>query len=143
MKADRVKGIFTLPVLLGDSLARRVGVILLLLQYPLSPMLTGCFNFVRYIIVIYHWGVSPYLLVLAGIPNLVRTVKVYLKPAPPSPPLGYPNDHWPLWFVYYGMVVLIVNNFLNKFCYKAFRHTTTFGSLFLLGTLIDFIVSKA
>jgi len=85
LQADRTKGILTLPVLLGDQLARYTGILLMILQY---------------VIVVSTYGViAPQLLVVFALPRLWKTILVYSSPAPKQPPPDYPKNVWPLWFV--------------------------------------------
>ena len=66
----------------------------------------------------------PLLLALASLPVLPRIFAVFRLPKPTEPPAGYPEEAWPLWFSAY-----------------AFRHTRRFTSLFLLGVIVDTVLS--
>ncbi|WP_207890485.1 prenyltransferase [Rubrobacter taiwanensis] len=108
--ADREKGIYTLPVLLGERLSRGAAISMMALQYAfvLYLVLTGFFTPVM-------------LLVLLALPMFRDVLKVYLKPRPEE----VPQDPrlaalWPLWFV----------NF-------AFVHNRRFGVLFLCGLILE------
>lgn len=107
--ADRAKGVRTLPVLLGDEVARQATRLMLLAQYLLCVLLvtTGSFG----------W---PLLLVLLALPKLRQLWSVFGKPKPGERPEGYPEAIWPLWFSAH-----------------AFRHTRPFSALFLLGLVLD------
>jgi 1,4-dihydroxy-2-naphthoate polyprenyltransferase len=107
--ADTKLGVRTLPVILGESLARRVGAWLMILFYPLTA------------IVVLAGLVGPWVLLVAlGIPRLLSVLKVFALPKPTEPPPGYPERGWPLWFVGY-----------------AFVHTRRAGGLFTLGLLLN------
>ena len=111
---DQVKGIRTLPVILGESLSRKVTVALLLAQYPVIAYLvyTGFFH--------------PVMLVtFASMFSLRRVFQVFSHPRPESPPADFPEDVWPLWFV--GV---------------AFWFTRRYSAFFLLGLILDVVFSK-
>jgi 1,4-dihydroxy-2-naphthoate octaprenyltransferase len=108
---DTALGIRTLPVILGERLARRTGQALMILFYPLTlaTVLAG-------------W-VGPWvLLAVLAIPELLRTLRFYNEPKPQSPPDWYPKRGWPLWFVGF-----------------AFRHTRLAGGLLTLGLLLNVV----
>jgi len=109
---DTALGIRTLPVILGEHLARRTGQALMILFYPLVLLA-----------VLAGW-VGPWvLLAVLAIPTLWRVLKVYNQPKPAEPPSWYPARGWPLWFVGF-----------------AFRHTRLAGGLLTLGLLINVFV---
>jgi 1,4-dihydroxy-2-naphthoate octaprenyltransferase len=109
---DTALGIRTLPVILGESLARRTGQALMILFYPLV-LLT----------VLVGW-VGPWVLLsVLAIPTLLKVLKVYNEPKPTEPPAWYPARGWPLWFVGF-----------------AFRHTRLAGALLTLGLLINVLL---
>lgn len=109
LTADRAKGIFTLPVLLGEALARRSVIVMLAIQLALvlAMIATGALG----------W---PLLLVLLAIPHLRQTAAVFSRPRPENRPANFPSHIWPTYLVAY-----------------AFRYNRTFGLLFLLGLLVD------
>lgn len=109
LDADRGKGIFTLPVLLGEALARRSVVVMLAAQLAavLALIATGALA----------W---PLLIVLAALPTLRETAAVFAKPRPETCPAGFPSSIWPTYLVAY-----------------AFRYNRRFGLLFLLGLLLE------
>ena len=109
---DTALGIRTLPVILGEHLARRTGQALMIAFYPLVlfAVLAG-------------W-VGPWvLLAVLAIPELIRTLRFYNEPKPDAPPAWYPARGWPLWFVGF-----------------AFRHVRLAGGLLTLGLLINVVV---
>ncbi len=110
IEADTALGIRTMPVILGERLARRVNQVLMLACYPIlvGAALAG-------------W-IGPWvLLVLLGLPRLVTVLRTYSRPKPESPPQSYVG--WPLWFVGY-----------------AFVHTRRAGGLLMLGLLLNAFV---
>ncbi len=111
---DRVKGIRTLPVILGERLSRWVTVGLLLAQYPVIGYLvaTGFFHPVM-------------LITFASAFSLKRVFQVFAQPRPESPPKDFPDDVWPLWFV--GV---------------AFWFTRRYSGFFLLGLVLDILITR-
>ncbi len=86
IEADAAKGIHTLPVILGESLARRVAQGLMIAYYPII------------IVAVAVGFIGPWLLLsLLGIPRLVQVLRMFNKPKPKSPPESYIG--WPLGFV--------------------------------------------
>jgi 1,4-dihydroxy-2-naphthoate octaprenyltransferase len=113
LEADRIKGVHTLPVLLGERLSRYCVLAMISAQYLLCILLVVAGSF--------GW---PLLLVLFSLPALPLLFAVYGNPKPSAPPEDYPQGAWPLWFSAY-----------------AFRHTRRFTSLFLLGVVIDTVLA--
>ena len=110
ISADSAKGIRTLPVILGESLARRTAQALMIAFYPIvvGAALVG-------------W-IGPFvLLAVLGIPRLLEVLGQFSKPRPESPPHSYVG--WPLWFV--G---------------GAFIHTRRAGGLLIVGLLLNAIL---
>jgi len=110
ISADSAKGIRTLPVILGESLARRTAQTLMIAFYPIvvGAALAG-------------W-IGPFvLLAVLGIPRLLEVLGQFSKPRPESPPHSYVG--WPLWFV--G---------------GAFIHTRLAGGLLIVGLLLNAIL---
>jgi 1,4-dihydroxy-2-naphthoate polyprenyltransferase len=109
---DTALGIRTLPVILGEPLARRTGQLLMIAFYPL---LAGA--------VLAGW-VGPWvLLAVVAIPELIRALRFFNKPKPDAPPAWYPARGWPLWFVGF-----------------AFRHVRLAGFLMTLGLVLNVLV---
>ena len=109
---DTALGIRTLPVILGERLARRTGQALMILFYPLVLLA-----------VLVGW-VGPWvLLTVLAIPTLWSVLKVYNQPKPAEPPAWYPSRGWPLWFVGF-----------------AFRHVRLAGALLTVGLVLNLIV---
>jgi 1,4-dihydroxy-2-naphthoate octaprenyltransferase len=107
IEADRKKGVRTMPVLLGERLARQVAQVLMVAFYPIVIAA-----------VVVGW-IGPWVaLVVLGIPRLLTTLKTYSSPRPETPPHSYVG--WPLWFV--G---------------ASFVHTRRAGGLLVLGLLLN------
>jgi 1,4-dihydroxy-2-naphthoate octaprenyltransferase len=113
LDADAAKHIRTLPVLLGESLARYVTLSLMIVQYVL----------VAYLMIIGFF--TPVMLVVfLSLPMFFRVVlPMYRHPGPAERPEDYPADIWPLWFVA-----------------SAFAFSRRFGILFLAGLILDTIL---
>ncbi|MDP4788721.1 MAG: prenyltransferase [Haliea sp.] len=109
LSADHAKGVYTLPVLLGERRARQVTMALLFAQYALvlGLVLTQTFA----------W---PLLLVGASLPSVWRTLQPLRTAKPVSRPEKYSAELWPLWF--------------SAAC---LRHTRHFTPLFLAGIVLD------
>jgi 1,4-dihydroxy-2-naphthoate octaprenyltransferase len=110
ISADTAKGIHTLPVILGDSRARRVAQALMIAFYPIviGSALIG-------------W-IGPFvMLVVLGIPLLLKVLQQFSSPRPETPPHSYVG--WPLWFV--G---------------GAFTHTRRAGGLLILGLFLNAVL---
>lgn len=108
--ADIKKGIHTLPVLVGEKLARHINQLLMISFYVL---ILG--------MVVYNILGMGVLLVFLALPRLFKAVKLHSEPKPLSPPEGWPV--WPLWLVSW-----------------AFWHNKLAGGLFVLGLIINVIV---
>jgi 1,4-dihydroxy-2-naphthoate octaprenyltransferase len=107
---DTRLGIRTLPVILGEVRARRVAQVLMISFYPIvvGSALVG-------------W-IGPFvMLVVLGIPMLLRVLGQFSRPRPDTPPRGYVG--WPLWYV--G---------------GAFLLTRRAGGLLILGLLLNAIL---
>jgi 1,4-dihydroxy-2-naphthoate octaprenyltransferase len=105
---DAGKGVRTLPVLLGESTARRWVQLMLCLQY------LGCIALVSS--GAEHWIL---LIVLFNLPCLRRLLLNFHHPKPLQPPADFPDNIWPLWFSAF-----------------AFDHTRRFTTLFIAALLI-------
>jgi 1,4-dihydroxy-2-naphthoate octaprenyltransferase len=108
--ADTAKNINTLPVILGEKLARQVTQILMISFYPLVFLLLW-FKVV---------GIAV-LLVFLALPTLYKSLKVYNKPKPDDS--GEKWTGWPLFFVGWS-----------------FYHSRAAGGLFILGLVINIII---
>jgi len=110
--ADLAKGVKTLPVILGDRVARTTTLAMLFAQYLLCIGLVAAGS--------YSWTL---LLVLINAPRLLPLLKVFSCAKPVAKPQDYLDEIWPLWFSAH-----------------AFRHTRQFTSLFLLGVILDTVI---
>jgi len=111
LKIDQSKHIHTLPVLIGEKAAR----------YTVLAMMALPYLFTGYLIAIKFF--TPVMaIVLLAIPTFLQTYPALLKPKPETRPEGFPEGQggWPLFFAP-----------------LAFRNNRSFGSLFMLGLLID------
>ncbi len=112
LEFDAAKGVRTLPVLLGESLARRCVQAMLITQY------LGCVLLV--VTGREHWIL---LLVFLATPFLVRQLRNFSRTKPTQRPQEFPENLWPLWFAP-----------------NAFAHTRRFTPLFLgalaIGTVL-------
>ena len=107
---DKVKGIHTLPVVIGEKASRYAVLGMMILPYFLTA----------YLIVVKFF--TPIMaIVLFAIPAFLQYYPVFLKPKPKEKPEGQPG--WPLYFVGY-----------------AFYNNRKFGSLFMFGLLIDVLL---
>lgn len=108
---DKAKNIHTLPVVIGEKAAR----------YTVLAMMIAPYLFTAYLIAIRFF--TPVMaVVLLAIPTLRQTYPALLRPKPETRPDGFPDGQggWPLYFAP-----------------LAFRNNRAFGSLFMLGLLID------
>jgi 1,4-dihydroxy-2-naphthoate octaprenyltransferase len=108
---DKEKRIHTLPVVVGERNARFAMVGMFILQY-----LT-----VIYLVITGFFTPVPLVVVLA-IPLLLKILPMFRAPKPDEKPADYP-DVWP-----------------NYFVGAAFLHNRRFGSLFLLGLILDVVL---
>lgn len=114
LDADRLKGIHTLPVLIGEKAARYTILAMMILPYllVLILILTGYF--------------TPALaLVILALPTFRKLYPAFLKPKPEACPPDFPQGQggWPLYFA----PIAFVNN-------------RAFGTYFLLGVILDSLV---
>lgn len=112
LEEDRSKGVNSMPVILGDTVSRKIVVALLAAQYLLSAVLVISGHF--------SWAL---LLVFVSLPRLLKVLKAFKHAKPAEKPANYPKQVWPLWFSAF-----------------AFSHTRIFTSAFLVGVLIDVMV---
>lgn len=109
---DRNKGIRTLPVILGESMARFSVLMIWQVQYlGLS------------ILVLLSLAPWPLLLVWLALPKALQCTRPFLQPRPSEAPEDLPDGVWPLYLVTY-----------------AFDHNRMFSGLLFLGLLISLFV---
>ncbi len=82
---DQEKGIRTMPIVLGEKLARQVTIALCMGMYVSTAALAVWQEM---------WAL---VLVLGALPLMSLVLRFYTKPKPSEPPESYPG--WPLWFV--------------------------------------------
>jgi len=110
---DKSKGIYSLPVLLGEHKSRKVAQIIMLSQYVLAT----------YLYISGYLG-SSVLLLLLVLPTLFQTYKVFSQPRPTEMPEGFRQEVWPLWFAPH-----------------AFQYTRRFSMFFLLMLIAENILA--
>ena len=104
---DKAKGIHTLPVVIGEKASR----------YAVLAMMIAPYIFTVYLIGIRFF--TPIMLVVfLALPTFLQIYPKFLKPKPETRPEG--QIGWPLYFVGY-----------------AFVNNRKFGTLFMLGLLVD------
>ncbi|NWG33178.1 MAG: prenyltransferase [Chloroflexi bacterium] len=104
---DAKKGIHTLPVVIGEKASR----------YTVLAMMIAPYFITLYLVAI-KFFTPVMLIVFLAVPTFLKYYPVFLTPKPAVQPEGQPG--WPLYFVGY-----------------AFYNNRKFGSLFMLGLLID------
>lgn len=103
---DLSKGIHTLPVLLGERIARAVTMLAIILMYVMTAVP----------ILLAH--LTPFAaMTLLALPRALRALSILRQPCPSTPPIGYIG--WPLWY--------------HRVC---LRHNRAFGWLFICGLAI-------
>jgi 1,4-dihydroxy-2-naphthoate polyprenyltransferase len=114
MPVDKAKKIFTVPVLIGERVARYAVLAMMILPYGLVLylILTGYFTPVM-------------LLVTLAIPTFLKIYPQFLKPKPETRPENFPDGQggWPLYFAP-----------------QAFINNRAFGMWFMLGLILDVIL---
>jgi len=107
---DRLKGIHTLPVVIGEKASR----------YAVLTMMVLPYLFTLYLIIV-KFFTPVMLIVFFALPAFTQIYPIFLKPKPETKPEG--QIGWPLYFVGY-----------------AFYNNRRFGSLFMVGLLIDVLL---
>lgn len=114
LKEDRKKKIFTLPVLLGESISRYTVLIVWIFQYAAFSWL------------VFKGGLTyPVLIIFLALPYFLKKARPFLKKRPETRPDNYEEEAWPLYFVRY-----------------AFEYNKRFSLLFLLGIILHVIALK-
>ncbi len=111
LKEDRVKGVRTLPVLLGETAARYITISAIVLSYVV----------VAYLVFVPRFLTPLMLLVLVAIGPARKALQRLSVPRPEGPPPGYPI--WPRWF--------------STVC---FVHNRVFSNYFVLALIGDTLV---
>ena len=108
MKDDKLKGVGTLPVRIGETAARYVNISVLVLIYLV----------VLYLVFIPQYFTPLMLIIFFAIKRLILAIKILSKPRPDAPPAGFP--FWPTYFSAFN-----------------FNHNRLFGGLFILALIGD------
>lgn len=110
---DKKRGIHTLPVVIGENIARYTLLGILILQYlfTLYLIISGYFTPVM-------------LIVVLALPVLREIWPMFKAPKPQEKPADFP-EVWP-----------------NYFVSAAFQHNRRFGVWFLLGLIVDILLTK-
>ena len=113
MDDDKKKGVGTFPVRVGQTFARYVNILSIVLAYGVIIYLvaTGYFS-------------TLMLIIVFALQRAMYAVAVLSKPRPDAAPKGF-EAFWPTWF--------------SGFC---FYHNRMFGGLFILGILLDTVARK-
>ena len=111
LKEDRVKGVRTLPVLVGETAARYITISAICLSYVV----------VAYLVFVPRFLTPLMLLVLVAISPAGKALRRLSQPRPDGPPAGYPI--WPRWF--------------STVC---FVHNRVFSNYFVLGLIGDTLI---
>lgn len=108
---DREKRIFTIPVLIGERVARYAVLVMMVLAY-----------LVTFYLIAIRFFTPVLLVVVLALPVLRRTVPALLRPKPAVRPADFPDGQggWPLYFAP-----------------LAFINNRAFGMRFLLGVILD------
>ncbi|MCQ3935632.1 MAG: prenyltransferase [Chloroflexi bacterium] len=111
IQVDRAKKIYTLPVVIGEKAARYTVMAMMILPYVFTGYLIAAKFFTPVM-----------LIVLFALPALRQSLPPLTQPKPETRPEGFPDGQggWPLYFAPI-----------------AFRNNRSFGSLFMLGLLLD------
>jgi 1,4-dihydroxy-2-naphthoate octaprenyltransferase len=113
LNQDKELKIYTLPVVLGETLAR----------WTMTALLISSYLIVVYL-VLSRFFTPVMLLTFLGIPTLVEIWPILANPKPDEKPEGFP-DVWP-----------------NYYVAAAFHHTRRFGGLFLVAVVLDTIIQR-
>ncbi len=112
---DKAKGIHTLPVILGEKVARHTVLGMMALMYLL----------VGYLVLVGYF--SPVMaVVLVGLTSLPSVWAMYKAPKPAAEPADLPKGIWPLYF-----------------SAASFGHNRRYGTFFLLGLILELILKLA
>jgi len=113
MKDDKVKGVGTFPVRVGQTFARYTDIFSIVMAYGIVIYLVATGYFSTFM-----------LLILFAAQRAMYAVAVLSKPRPDAAPQGF-EAFWPTWF--------------SGFC---FYHNRSFGGLFVVGILLDTFFRK-
>lgn len=114
LKEDKVKGIHTLPVIIGETASRYAVLTMIALQYAavIGLVIAGYFSWVMLIVLLAWYYLPP-------------VIKVFSHPRPTEKPASGPAaESWPLYFVA-----------------AAFYQNRSYGLLLLLGLILQLFIS--
>jgi 1,4-dihydroxy-2-naphthoate octaprenyltransferase len=111
LREDKVKGVRTLPVLVGETAARYITIGAIVLAYVITV----------YLIIFPHFYTPVMLLIFLAHKPARAALQRLSKPRPMEPPTGYPI--WPRWF--------------STVC---FVHNLVFSNFFVLGLIADTVI---
>jgi 1,4-dihydroxy-2-naphthoate octaprenyltransferase len=111
LKEDKVKGVRTLPVLVGEPAAR----------FITMGAIIGSYLITLYLIFVTHFFTPVMLLVFIAYKPAMLAIQRMSKPRPSEPPAGYPI--WPRWF--------------STVC---FVHNRVFSNYFVLALIIETMI---
>lgn len=111
LREDKAKGVYTLPVLVGEVAARYITMFAIVLAYAIT----------LYLIFISHFFTPVMLLVFFAIKPAQTAILRFSKPRPTEPPTGYPI--WPRWY--------------STVC---FIHNIVFSNFFVLGLILHTLI---
>lgn len=117
ISVDKAKKIYTLPVLIGEKIARYSVIMMMVLPFALVILL-----------IIYKYFTPIMLLVFFALPTLLKIIPQFRKPRPEQKPEGFPGGQggWPLYFAP-----------------QAFINNRAFGLWFIVGLILDVIIRIA
>lgn len=110
---DKKKGVGTFPVRVGQLAARYTTIASIIIAYAVILYLVAVGYFSTFL-----------LLVFFGLKRAFYAIAVLSKPRPEGPPAGF-ELFWPTWFSGF-----------------AFYHNRMFGGMFVLGVLLDAVLSR-
>ena len=111
---DRSSNIHTLPVLIGEKMARYLLIVMMILPYFLLIYLVVTKYFTILIIIVFM-----------ALPRLITVLPIFLSPKPATRPRDFPEGQggWPLYFAS-----------------LAFWYNRSFGALFVISLIMDILV---
>lgn len=113
LEMDKSKEIYSLPVLLGEPLARKIAQLMMV-----SPFIVAAYLFSENIL---GYGV---LFLVITLPVVIRTMTIFANNRPEVMPEGFREEVWPLWYAPH-----------------AFQYTKRFSLAFLLMLLTDYLLA--
>jgi len=111
LREDKVKGVYTLPVLVGETAARYITMFCIVLAYAMT----------LYLIFVPHFFTPIMLIVFFAVKPARTALQRFSSPRPTEPPAGYPI--WPRWF--------------STVC---FIHNIVFSNFFVIGLILHTLI---